>query len=359
MTNQCKNNLNQSSNRQLRIQVQMEQINLSKVLIHIVLPFPLESTELNIAKSSPYTVRFGNQVIRMQLSIINRCYAYICYLSLHSEENENVTVMKKFQLNFGFLHSNDDVIFPPSNIGDGIDTDDGRLHEISTPGAICIESMIRIPIESRQAFKITKTIICQIKFHKESDESEKILDAATVKAYETFLNDEILTDCIILCEEGKRIKAHKVMLAAHSSIFYSMLRNSNEINMKNVQHNIVSEMMRFLYCRKINGSEYILLELLKVADEYEINDLKKFSEHQLMRGVTIETAVERSILAHVHKALILKNFILEYICNRWNMIKENEVNVAMLDEYPLILREIINKFALRDNKKNNKNFIYC
>ncbi|XP_070505464.1 speckle-type POZ protein B-like, partial [Chironomus tepperi] len=264
--------------------------------------------------------------------------------------------MKKFQLNFGFLHSNDDVIFPSCSIGDGGDTDDGRLHEISTPGTICIENMIRIPIESRQAFKITKTIICQIKFHKEFDDSEKHLDTATVKAYETFLNDEILTDCIILCENGKSVKVHKVMLAAHSSIFYSMLQNSNEINMKNVQHNIVMEMKRFLYCRKINGSEYILLEMLKLADEYEINDLKKFSEHQLMRGVTIQTAVERAILAHVNKATILKNFILEYICNRWNTIKENEVNLAMLDEYPLMLREIINKFALRDNKKNNENF---
>lgn len=179
--------------------------------------------------------------------------------------------MKKFHLNFGFLHSNDNVIFPSSNISDGSDTtdDDGILHEISTPGPICIESMIRIPIDyaSRQAFRATKTIICQIKFHKEIDESEENLDAATLKAYETFLNDEILTDCIILCENGERVKAHKVMLAAHSSIFYSMLVNSNEINMKNVQHNIVLEMMRFLYCRKINGSEYILSEMLKVADE--------------------------------------------------------------------------------------------
>lgn len=175
--------------------------------------------------------------------------------------------MKKFYLNFGFLDSNDDVIFPPSNLVDGSDADDGRLYEISTPGAICIEKMIRIPIESRGAFKTTKTIICQIKFHKETDDCEQILDADTAKAYETFLNDEILTDCIIQCAEGKSIKAHRFMLAAHSSSFYSILQNSNEINMKNINHNIVLEVMRFLYCRKINGSEFNLVELLKVADE--------------------------------------------------------------------------------------------
>jgi hypothetical protein len=204
------------------------------------------------------------------LSVINRCYAYICYLSVHSEENENVTAIKKFHLNFGFLHSNDEVIFPPSIVGDGSDTDDGRLHEIPTPGAICIEKMIRIPYDSRDAFKATKTIICQIKFHKEFNDSGKVLDAATAKAYETFLNDEILTDCIIHCEEGRNIKAHRFMLAAHSSCFYSMLQNSNEINMENIKHNIVLEVMRFLYSRKINGSECILLELLKVADEVSL-----------------------------------------------------------------------------------------
>lgn len=33
-----------------------------------------------------------------------------------------------------------------------------------------------------------------------------------------------------------------------------------------------------------------------------------------MRGVTIETAVDTVIFAHIHNAAILKDFTIEYIC---------------------------------------------
>lgn len=169
----------------------------------------------------------------------------------------------KFHLNFGFLHSNGDVIFPYD------DGNDGKLHEISSPGGIFIEKILRVPSEHRDDFKIVKTIICQIKFVKVQEKIVKnAVDSSTLCAYEKIFSDEILTDCTIECENGEIIKAHKFMLAAQSFTFQTILEKSNEIIMQNVQHTVAKEMIRFLYSREINDCRHgNFVELLKVAHE--------------------------------------------------------------------------------------------
>lgn len=173
---------------------------------------------------------------------------------------------RKFYLNFGFLHSNGDVIFPPL-LADVKPSRDDALHEILSPAGICIEKYLQIPHDSRDSFDTTKTIICQVEFLPEPDENAYKLDPVTVNAYESLLSDEFLTDCTIECDDGVKVKAHRIMLSAYSSLFHSILQESSEICMKNVQHKVVREMLGFLYTKRINGDDCMMQELLKVANE--------------------------------------------------------------------------------------------
>jgi hypothetical protein len=191
---------------------------------------------------------------------------------LRSQGNENVILdgKTKFQLNFGFLHSNGTTIFPYED--EHLVGNDG-LHDIVSKDTIFMERMLHIPANYHEDFANTKTIICQVKLFKSSSSLSSSCDVlensnlSTRQVYENVLENEILTDCIVMCDNGESIKAHKLMLASHSIIFKTILQSSCEILMRDVPHKVCKEMLRFLYCRKINDFDCIALRLLKLAEK--------------------------------------------------------------------------------------------
>lgn len=93
----------------------------------------------------------------------------------------------------------------------------------------------------------------------------------TLQNYDALLNSGKMSD-IVLLVDGKELKLHKNILAAHSAVFEAMF----DANMKekregravivDIKGEVFEEMLRFIYTGKVSQIEQYAEELLPVAD---------------------------------------------------------------------------------------------
>ena len=88
------------------------------------------------------------------------------------------------------------------------------------------------------------------------------------------------TDVTLVCEDGKQIEAHKMILVASSQIFGNMLRKSKRspshpiIYMRGVKSNDLLAIVDFLYLGEANVYQENLDSFLAVAEELQLKGLK-------------------------------------------------------------------------------------
>ncbi|KAL7303982.1 hypothetical protein TKK_0003638 [Trichogramma kaykai] len=150
----------------------------------------------------------------------------------------------------------------------------------------------------------TVTIQCELEIFKEYKSSLKpeIISSKdelinTIKFDFSFLNEEF-SDVKLIVEE-QEIPAHKIVLAAASPVFramftHDMLENlENSVKIMDITENIVNEMLRFIYTGKFDATETDkIIELLAVADKYQIDSLKIRCEKMLHADLSSENAID-------------------------------------------------------------------
>ena len=77
-----------------------------------------------------------------------------------------------------------------------------------------------------------------------------------VNTFGTLREDKDFTDVTIVCEDGKQVDAHKVILANSSPFFQNILRKNKHIHpliyMKGVKSDDLLAVIDFLYCGETN-----------------------------------------------------------------------------------------------------------
>ena len=107
---------------------------------------------------------------------------------------------------------------------------------------------------------------------------------------ESMMDDDSTTDVSIIC--GTRtFKVHKFILCAHSSVFRTMLttaewkeRRSSIITIQDTTPRAVEYMIRYLYSGVLaeNLSKNEVIEVLNLAEKYDLKMLKNFMEKMLL-----------------------------------------------------------------------------
>ena len=91
--------------------------------------------------------------------------------------------------------------------------------------------------------------------------------------------DDNFTDVTLVCEDGKEIYAHKVVLVASSPVFANMLRKSKHfqpypiVYMRGVKSNDLLAIMDFLYKGEANVYQENLDSFLAMAEELQLKGL--------------------------------------------------------------------------------------
>ena len=118
------------------------------------------------------------------------------------------------------------------------------------------------------------------KFHLTNTDFES--NASTV--FNDLYNDQIFTDVTLACEDGKTVKAHKIVLSASSDVFHKILTQYSHTNpliyFGDTSYKHIEYMMRYVYVGEVSVEEIELDQFIETANKFKIkgihsNELQK------------------------------------------------------------------------------------
>nr|XP_019525217.2 speckle-type POZ protein-like [Aedes albopictus]XP_029728090.1 speckle-type POZ protein-like [Aedes albopictus] len=163
------------------------------------------------------------------------------------------------------------------------------------------------------------------------------------------LKDDEYEDVIFLAQE-KKMEAHRFMIASHSSVFHDWLEKGDSvIRLPEFDSEVVDAMLTFIYSKRIPNVEKLAIDLLRMAEKYDIKYFKEQCEKRLCEKICIENAVRLQALAE-HKSLgQLKVKTVNFIALKIDAIQATSEWKEMIKEYWLKFEEK-NQIPLKRSK---------
>ncbi|CAG2183720.1 unnamed protein product, partial [Oppiella nova] len=116
-------------------------------------------------------------------------------------------------------------------------------------------------------------------------------------------------------------------------------KKQNKVEITDMDHEVLREMLRFIYTGKATNLEKMDADLLAAADKYDLERLKVMCEESLCSNLSVETAAEVLILADMHSANQLKAHAIEYINTHATDIMETQGWKTMINRQPHLIAE--------------------
>ncbi len=124
--------------------------------------------------------------------------------------------------------------------------------------------------------------------------------------------------------EKQKFPVHKAILHSRSPYFKAMFSQGFEENTKNcveikdIGADMFSELLEYLYTSKLPEftDEAKTIEILIIADKYQLNSLKTIAENELSSKITTESMFNLLIVADTYNATILKRKTIEFISSK-------------------------------------------
>ena len=210
----------------------------------------------------------------------------------------------------------------------------------------------------------TLTIYCEIKastgFQCSSTETETTYNACPPTSRFNACNDFYLlfqygkySDVTLILKSGKKLLAHKCILATRSSVFATLMdqhaANQNNLHMINVndfEDEIIEEMLRFMYSGNVQSLQLLGSTIMAAAVRYDVKELKDICEQSLIKGLTISNAANLLVTADLHKVEQLKAATIQFIALNAKNIISTPAYLAMSTSHPHLLKEVIDAMVI-------------
>ncbi|XP_057340101.1 speckle-type POZ protein-like [Microplitis mediator] len=159
--------------------------------------------------------------------------------------------------------------------------------------------------------------------------------ASMAHDYEDLYESKLGSDIELIVQE-KKFQAHKLVLMVRSPVFRAMLttdmkdNREKTITIKDMNSEVFKKTLEFIYTDKVDDLDNVAEELFQAADEYQIHTLKEICTKSLCKSVTIDNASRLLVLAYLHNA----KEMLEYVSN---FIVINAVHVVKTEEYKMMI----------------------
>jgi speckle-type POZ protein len=158
-----------------------------------------------------------------------------------------------------------------------------------------------------------------------------------------------LSDVIIITKHGLNIRAHNFILS-RCEVFDAMLNKHNMkeaqkkiIEIFDIDHDVLVEMIRYLYCDEVPKIEEMALELLVAADKYNIQGLYKKCVLYLWENVKAENYSQILVTADQLQIGCLKEVAIDYIIRNRKEIFSSETWKQLKKE---LVTEVMEKLSL-------------
>lgn len=173
------------------------------------------------------------------------------------------------------------------------------------------------------------TLFCEVSVVADSVNISGQANAVQFKVPDCRLSDDLgqlyessqFADVTLACE-GREFHCVKALLVARSQVFAAMFEHDmeeakhNRVEVKDVDSEVMDQMLRFIYTGKAPDLERMAAELLAAADKYALDRLKVMCEEALFNSLSVDNVSEVLILADLHSAEQLKAQAIEFINNR-------------------------------------------
>ncbi|OXU26477.1 hypothetical protein TSAR_009240 [Trichomalopsis sarcophagae] len=147
----------------------------------------------------------------------------------------------------------------------------------------------------------------------------------------SLLDDEKYSDVTITIEDNE-IEAHKLILAARSPVFASLLmendtgnnnENSSSIEITDVKPKVFRMLLRYIYTDKIDGVDSdVAKDLLVAAIKYDVEGLRETCEEILYNSINVGNAIEILDIADQYNITELKSKASKFVAkNAPNVIQ--------------------------------------
>lgn len=171
---------------------------------------------------------------------------------------------------------------------------------------------------------------------------------------ESLVNDDKFCDINFICED-KELKAHKVILAAYSPVFWEMFENdtnkvssNKQIVVADVSFKALKEMKNFIYTGEIENIQETIYDLMVLANKYAISCLKVLCEHYYCNYLNNENALEMLVVAEEFMANELKQKTIDLIIlNQKEIINvESQSYMELMAKHPQLVAEIFTSLVM-------------
>lgn len=157
-------------------------------------------------------------------------------------------------------------------------------------------------------------------------------------------------DITIKIKGKKDIRAHSNILA-RSKVFDAML-NRNEsreslnkiIHVKDIEHDVMHEMIRFLYYDEIPRMGEMAVKLLLAADKYDILKLVTECKIFLLQHVHMANFSEVLVASHALNIADLKEKAIDFVIENRKEIFTSDGWKALKEGHNMLAWEVVEKF---------------
>ncbi|ONH93589.1 hypothetical protein PRUPE_8G240700 [Prunus persica] len=156
---------------------------------------------------------------------------------------------------------------------------------------------------------------------------------------EKYVNNPTLSDITFLVE-GKRFYAHRICLLASSDAFRAMFdggyreRDAKDVEIPNIRWDVFELMMRFIYTGSVDVKLDIAQDLLRAADQYLLEGLKRLCEHAIAQNIYVENVSLMFELSEAFNAVSLRQACILFILEQFD-------NLITKPWYPGLINRIV------------------
>jgi hypothetical protein len=142
---------------------------------------------------------------------------------------------------------------------------------------------------------------------------------------EQYVNSSTLSDVTFLVE-GKRFYAHRIALLASSDAFRAMFdggyreKDARDIEIPNIRWDVFELMMRFIYTGSVQVTNEIAQDLLRAADQYLLEGLKRLCEYTIAKDVNLDNISDMYELSEAFHAVSLRHTCILFILEQFDKI---------------------------------------
>merc|ERR1712129_106284 len=155
---------------------------------------------------------------------------------------------------------------------------------------------------------------------------------STKDAFMLLKQDTDFLDVTLACEDGKQVKAHKVVLISFSSVFQNILKNNSHshplLYLTGVEEQDVLNILDFIYLGEAKIVQDDLKRFMDIAEKFKINGLSNFTtKNEPPKSVCSEETMTNALdevsgSSTVHN-LRSDEFVNEYVEDDGLMLDEN------------------------------------